>query len=274
MAIKILDLFAGAGGLSLGFEMVKDSSGNSLFELYRAVDIDKYACQTLRKRHGDNKVIEGDITNFSVAKKVIDECKGKVSIIMGGIPCQSFSLIGSRSGFGKNIERFKKDKRDNLYEHFRDIVAEVKPNIIVIENVKGILSKKDTRGKRIIEKLIFDFEKLGYNFENEKKEKWHILNAADFGVPQRRERVILIGVKKSWKKNSIPAIEPTHFDPTCKNQEHFIANGLLPYVTIYEAIGDLPNVKPKITFTGLSEAEKDGIKRKNIRKKMVLIGLN
>src|SRR3989344_7517598 len=194
--IKILDLFAGVGGLSLGFEMIKNKQGNPIFELHRAVEIDKYACETLRVRHGKEKVIEGDIIKFNIADRIIDECKHKVSIIVGGIPCQSFSLLGPRSGYGKKIEKFKEDIRDNLYEHFRDIVAEIKPNIMVIENVKGILSKKDNEGKHIISKIISDFEKLGYNFENEKGEKYSILNAATFGVPQRRDRVILIGVKK------------------------------------------------------------------------------
>ncbi|MCK4522384.1 MAG: DNA (cytosine-5-)-methyltransferase [Nanoarchaeota archaeon] len=263
MTIKILDLFAGVAGLSLGFEMVKDSSGNPVFELFRAVEIDKYACQTLRKRYGDKKVIEGDITKGRIFKKIVDECKGNVSIVVGGIPCQSFSLIGPRSGFGKKIEKFKKDKRDNLYEHFRDVVKGVEPNIVVIENVKGILSKKDSNEKKIIEKLISDFEDLGYNFENDKKEKWHLLNAVNFGVPQKRERVILIGVKKSWKKINVPNIEPTHFDPSCDNPDEFLSNGLKPYVSVYEAIGDLPRVSPKVTYTGLTENQKEEIRKKN-----------
>lgn len=263
MTIKILDLFAGAGGLSLGFELVKDQSNKKIFELYRAVEIDKYACDTLRKRYGDEKVIEGDITKLNIANRIIKECKSKVSIIVGGIPCQSFSLIGARSGFGKKIEKFKKDRRDNLYEHFRDIVEEVKPHLIVIENVKGILSKKDSKGNKIIDKLIRDFEKIGYIFENEKGEKWHLLNAANFGVPQKRERVILIGIKKSWKCAKIPDIEPTHFDPSSDNVNELVSKGLKPYVSIREAIGDLPRVSPKITFTGVNGNDKDRIKSKN-----------
>lgn len=269
MTIKILDLFAGVGGLSLGFEMVKDTAGNQVFELFRAVEIDKYACDTLRKRHGEEKVIEGDITNYKISKRIVDECKGQVSIVVGGIPCQSFSLIGPRSGFGKKIERFKKDKRDNLYEHFLGIVEDVKPNIIVIENVKGILSKNDSNGRKIIEKLIYDFEKIGYNFENEKGKKWNLLNAANFGVPQKRERVILIGIKKSWKKIAVPKIQHTHFDPTCSNKEELLSKGFKPYVSVYEAIGDLPKVNPKITQTGLTEEQKNEIKKKN---KMIKFG--
>ena len=263
MTLKILDLFAGVGGLSLGFEMVRNSSGKKVFKLYRAVEIDKFACQTLRKRYGNEKIIEGDITKFDIANKVIKDCKRKVSIIVGGIPCQSFSLIGPRSGFGRKIEKFKRDKRDNLYEHFRDIVAEIKPKILVIENVKGILSKKDSEGRKIIDKLILDFESLGYNFDNKNVNKWQLLNAADYGIPQKRERVILIGIKKSWKSCNVPEFKPTHFDFKQKNKTLQSLNNLYPYVSIYEATGDLPAVKPKITFTDIDDNEKNSILKKN-----------
>jgi DNA (cytosine-5)-methyltransferase 1 len=261
--LKILDLFAGVGGLSLGLELVKDKKGNHPFELYRAVEIDQYACETLRNRYGADKVIEGDITKLNIANKIINDCKGKVSIIIGGIPCQSFSLLGPRSGFGKKMEKFKKDMRDNLYEHFRDIVGEIKPNIIIIENVKGILSKKDSNGELIIKKILSDFEALGYNFENSKGNKFNIINAANQGVPQKRERVILIGIKKEWKNVNVPLIKSTHFDPTSENAEELIQKGLLPHVTLSEAIGDLPKVEPKITMTGLGEHEIKKIKREN-----------
>src|SRR3989344_8819378 len=175
--IKILDLFAGVGGLSLGFEMIKNKQDNPIFELHRAVEIDKYACETLRIRHGEEKIIEGDITKFNIVNRIINDCKHKVSIIVGGIPCQSFSLLGPRSGYGKKIEKFREDMRDNLYEHFREIVAELKPNLIVIENVKGILSKRDLQGNLIINKIISDFESLGYNLENAEGKKYNILNA-------------------------------------------------------------------------------------------------
>jgi DNA (cytosine-5)-methyltransferase 1 len=263
VSIKLLDLFAGAGGLSLGFEMVKDNKGRPVFELFRTVEVDKYACQTLRKKHGNEKVIEGDITKSIISKKIIDECKGKVDIIVGGVPCQSFSLIGPRSGFGKKIDKFKRDKRDNLYMHFRDIVKIIRPKIVVIENVKGILSKKDSKNNKIIDKIITDFESLGYNFNNAKGDKWHVLNAADFGVPQKRERIILISIKKSWKDIKVPDIEPTHFDPSADNAEESISKGLKPYVSVYEAIGDLPRVNPKITFTDIDKNYKEKIKVKN-----------
>ena len=201
MTIKILDLFAGCGGLSLGFELFNKKKGEGIFELFMAVEIDKYTCNTLRNHYGKNKVIEGDITKPDIRNRVINNCKRKVSVILGGIPCQSFSMIGPRTGFGKKMRKFKNDKRDRLYEDFRDIVAAIKPNIVIFENVKGILSKKNRKGKFVIDNILSDFETLGYNLKNDKDgKKYMILNAADYGVPQRRERVLIIGIKKSWKK--------------------------------------------------------------------------
>jgi len=265
MTLKILDLFAGAGGLSLGFELARDTDENKVFELYKAVDIDKYACRTLRKRYGEKKVIEGDITKMEISRRIIETCKGKVQIVLGGIPCQSFSLIGPRSGLGIKMAKFKNDERDKLYEHFRYIVDEIKPNVIVIENVKGILSKKDNHGRKIIDKIISDFEDVGYNFNNYDGKKWQLLNAADFGVPQRRERIVIIGIKKSWKGCNVPCVKPTHFNQSLPDAEKKLSEGLMPYVSVFEATGDLPEVKSKITFTGLDEKEKKKISEENER---------
>jgi len=258
MTIKVLDLFAGAGGLALGLESVKDKSRRPVFELHRAVEIDKYACDTLRENFGKDKVIEGDLTDKKIHKKVVDECKGKVDVIAGGIPCQSFSLIGPRSGYGKNDSRFKQDKRDDLYKEFRQIVRQVKPKVVIIENVKGILSKKDTGGRKVIDKLLTDFEKLGYSFFNKNTgNKYAVLNAVEFGVPQVRERVIIIGINKNWKKQSVPLIKPTHYTPLLPKKD------LMSFVTLWEAIGDLPRVYARTTFTGLSEEETAKQKKKN-----------
>jgi len=266
MTIQVLDLFAGAGGFVLGLEAMRDANGDKVFELYRAVEIDKYACETLRQNFGRDKVIEGDLTSRKIHKRVIGECKGNIQIVAGGIPCQSFSLIGPRSGFGKKMEKFKRDRRDHLYKEFRNIVKDLTPNLIIIENVKGILSKKDSRGRKIIDRMIKDFERLGYNFKNIKdKKKYMVLNAADFGVPQFRERVILVGIKKTWKNVAIPFIEPTHYNPKEVDSDGAEKEELLPYVTLGEAIGDLPRVFPRVTYTDLSNAETEKIKVENSR---------
>jgi DNA (cytosine-5)-methyltransferase 1 len=262
MVFKILDLFAGAGGLSSGFEMFRTDKGVQIFKVHRAVEIDHHACETLRKKHGTKKVIEGDLTDKKIHKKVIKECKN-IDIVMGGIPCQSFSLIGPRSGKFKELEKFKCDTRDRLYEEFRDIVKELGPKIVVIENVKGILSKKDGNGEFIINHLINDFENLGYNFENESGRKYFLLNAADYGVPQIRERVILVGVRKCWKDMIIPNMVPTHYDPNSENSKELRKLGLLPHVTVYDAIGDLPKLEAKFTYTGIAKENRPLVDSEN-----------
>jgi len=259
MTYKILDLFAGVSGLSLGLELTKDKNNKNLFEVFRFVEIDPFACETLRHLHGEERVIEGDLTKKKIHDKVINECKGNVSVIVGGIPCQSFSLIGPRSGDDKKKQRFKEDKRDNLYHEYLEIVKEINPKIIVIENVKGILSKKSKEGKLIIYQIISDFEKQGFNFIHEKTgEKYRLVNAADFGVPQRRERVILIGINKKWKDVNVPFIERTHADPSEETK-------LLSHVTLFDAIGDLPKVESPMTKTGLNENEISLAEKRNKR---------
>jgi len=254
--LKILDLFAGAGGLSLGFELAR-SKGKKIFKLHRAVEVDEHACLTLKKRYGTNKVIQGDLTKKEIHNSVIKQCKGKIDVVIGGIPCQSFSLIGPRSGFGKRMDKFKKDKRDLLYKEFYAIVKELKPKIIVIENVKGILSKKDLKGKRIIDRIIKDFEKAGYNFNIEKNnQKYMVLNAANYGVPQKRERVFIIGFYRRFTDSCMSAPKQTH-------SSEKTAKRLLKQVTIHEAIGDLPKVQAKITYTDIPLNQKKTIDRVN-----------
>ena len=174
---------------------------------------------------------------------------------MGGIPCQSFSTIGPRSGYGLNNEKFEKDHRDTLYRYFAEIVAHVRPKVVLIENVKGILSKKDASKRKIIDLLLAALERAGYSFETkEGGKKYQILNSADYGVPQRRERVFLIGVSKKMKKTA-PIVPRTHFNPKTNEADDPKSDELLPYVTLGEAIFDLPEVSPKITFTDLDEKE-------------------
>ena len=265
MVYKILDLFAGVGGLSLGFELSRNKNGKKIFELHKAVEIDRYACQTLRANYGAEKVIEGDLTNKEIHQKILSECRGKVDVVVGGIPCQSFSLIGPRSGFGKSLDKFKEDERDNLYKQFKDIVNGLNPKIIVLENVKGILSKRNKLGVKIIDNIITDFEKLGYKFENKRdNKKYFLLNAADYGVPQKRERVILIGVRKEIATSEI-YLEPKNYDPNKINAEELSKKGLLPYVTLNEAIGDLPFLKPKVTMTGINKAKASKVVEENLK---------
>lgn len=163
-AFTVVSLFAGAGGLDIGFEKQN-------FKNIWANDIDKDACKT-HQQWSQSEVICGDIT------KIDFKDIPKSDIITGGFPCQGFSLAGPRK-----ID----DKRNVLYRYFVKLVEEKEPLCFVAENVKGILTLGEGA---IIDAIIEDFSEKGYNvFPN-------LVNAADYGVPQDRWRVILIGFRK------------------------------------------------------------------------------
>ncbi|MBS3948642.1 MAG: DNA (cytosine-5-)-methyltransferase [Dethiobacter sp.] len=248
---KIIELFAGAGGFSHGFQRFEDN-GFHPFELIAAVEIDRYAANTLISafvRHGlkeeeaEQRVICDDITKDSTKKALYNLCP-EVDIMIGGPPCQSYSVIGPRSGCKIKQAKFARDSRDMLFEHYVEIVSHYQPKIILFENVKGITSKSDQSGKKYIEVIASRFEQLGYNLDSENsqiKSKYIVLNAADYGVPQFRERVFLIG-NNAGVKNPYP--QQSHCPPEMAEEV-----GLFPYVTLMDAIGDLPLVYPKITLT-------------------------
>lgn len=266
--IKVLDLFAGAGGFSLGFDLVKDEKGNRTYKIILAVENDRYACQTLKKYFGreygnENIVLEADLTDENTHEKIIELCGGGVDVMIGGPPCQSFSLIGPRSGNGNGKNNSKYAILDKLYIEYVKLVKKLRPSFIIFENVRGIISKKDGRNRTYIDIISSDFRKLGYNFNNENgdvKTDYLILNAADYGVPQTRQRVFLIGNNLGIKN---PYPERTHYDPKKSSDNPEDTGVLTEYVTLRQAISDLPHVRPKITYTGIGRSEKKKIALKN-----------
>lgn len=165
---KVLELFAGAGGLAIGLE----KSGIKCEALN---EIDKWACQTLRNNRPNWNVIEGDIKDFSFAKY-----KDRVDIVTGGFPCQAFSYAGKKLGL--------EDARGTLFYEFARVVKEVNPKICIGENVKGLLSHD--KGKTL-EGMISILDEIGY-----KVVPVQVLKAINYKVPQKRERLILVGVRK------------------------------------------------------------------------------
>lgn len=246
---KVLDLFAGIGGFSLGFKRF-EMDGTRPFKIVAALEKDRNAANTLinsfinegyPKDIASSMVINEDITSKIAKKKLYSICP-EVDIIIGGPPCQSFSMIGPRSGDKKQQEKYVEDDRDNLFEHYIEIVQHYRPKIFVFENVKGILSKKKDSTK-FIDLITKRFEGIGYNINVEGTDscKYMLLNAVNYGVPQYRERVIIIGNIFN-KDNPIPTT--THCSPDMSNELN-----LLPYVTLEDSIGDLPEVFPKLTYT-------------------------
>lgn len=171
MQFNVLDLFSGAGGFSAGLDKNKN------IKTVMAVDFDKYATETFQKNFKDAYVITGDLTDSNVKSEIIKVAKErKVNMIVGGPPCQGFSLKGKNLGFD--------DPRNFLFLEYFALVKEIKPEVFVIENVKNLLNSEAGYFKdQIIEK----FSSLGYIIN------YGVLNAKNFGVPESRERAIIIG---------------------------------------------------------------------------------
>ena len=173
-SFRILDLFSGAGGFSYGMEK------NEHFKTVIAVDFNPNALATFKHNMPDAHIITGDITDAEIKKQIIEASqKLKVNMIIGGPPCQGFSLKGKKLGLD--------DPRNYLFNEYLKIVETLQPDVFTIENVKALLSTSAGWFKnQIIEKV----HKLGYHVS------YGILNASAFGVPQARERAIFIAVKK------------------------------------------------------------------------------
>ncbi len=273
LPFRVLDLFAGAGGLSLGFEKFNIIAGQEIFKFVGAVEWDKYACETLRQNHpglvGDEqttRIIEGDITDDLIHAKVINNIgKDGVDIIVGGPPCQSFSLIGTRSGrwIGED-GNCKNDKRDLLFEEYIRLVEQLKPLFVVLENVDGIRSKKDENGIPYLTRIINELEERGYNFNIEnRKEKYLRLNAADYGVPQIRKRIFIVGSRIPGFKLSPPP--PTHYDPEYYSNDN-TPDGRIKWITLYDAIKDLPEVFAHYTRSNVSQLRGQELIEENTRR--------
>ncbi len=165
---SVLELFAGAGGLAVGME----KAGINCIALN---EIDKWACQTLRKNRPKWNVLEGNIRSFDFT-----EYNNKVDVVTGGFPCQAFSYAGKKLGLA--------DARGTLFYEFARVVKEVNPPICIGENVRGLLSHEN--GKTL-EGMISILDEIGYNVV-----PFQVLKAINYKVPQKRERLILVGIRK------------------------------------------------------------------------------
>lgn len=233
-----IDLFAGCGGLSEGFY-------RQGFEAVAHVEIDHAACETLRERmrhYGyqniDREVVEGDITSDNIISRIEEAVSGrKVDIIIGGPPCQAYSTAGRvRDKVG-----MEKDARNFLFESYVKILEHYMPKMFVFENVTGLLSAK-VGGEAILPKVI---KALGKHYTLLDDPTRIVFNTSNYGVPQIRKRIILIGIRKDISRvdisNLYRSIRKTHYDPEMSESER---KGLKRYVDVREALGDLPKVYP------------------------------
>jgi len=220
---NFVDLFAGCGGMSEGFIM-------NGFSLLAANEFDKNIMLTNKYNHSkyadESKFILGDVTQEETKQRIIEACGGnEVDVVIGGPPCQGFSYAGWRD---------PNDKRNQLFRDFVNLVSRLKPKFFVMENVLGILTMR--KGEAIKE-IIEAFEEIGYHVNTPMK-----LNAANFGVPQKRKRVIIIGSLDPTITISTPA--PLFEDKTGTVKDLFSEVSSLPcFVSVRDAIGNLPPIE-------------------------------
>lgn len=218
--IGIVSLFSGCGGLDLGFEQV----GN--YKTLWANDFKHEACETFRNHFG-NIIVEGDVEQIDpYTDKTIPDC----DLVLGGFPCQDFSIIWKRPGLN--------GERGNLYKSFLRFVDAKKPKAFVAENVKGILT---ANGKKAIKQIIEDLQNItpGYIVIP------HLYDFANYGVPEFRERVLIVGIRID-----------TGFDFKHPNPTHGVGENLLPYVTVGEAFKGVSEVPHNNEFLRVQERTK------------------
>lgn len=235
--MNFIDLFAGCGGLSEGFY-------KQGFTALAHVEINHMACETLRTRmkyygyvNSDKAVLEMDITRNDVINNIDAVINNEeVDVIIGGPPCQAYSSLGR----AKDDHSMVYDYRNFLFESYVKILNHYKPKFFVFENVVGMLSAK-VGEQKIIDLII---KALNENYKVKFDPKLNILNSANYGVPQIRKRVIIIGVRKDINispEQMYESIIKTHYDPEMPLE---LRNGLEKYVTVRDAIEELPSLKP------------------------------
>lgn len=203
--LTVIDLFCGCGGLSRGFL-------DAGYEVLFGVDFDEAALKTFQHNHGNAESLKLDLfnhENINVLKEKLDEKGGKLDVLIGGPPCQGFSLAGKRE---------ESDERNQLYNAMVKTAESLNPRVVILENVPGMLTQY---GGKFKEKIFSDFENLGY------KMKVKVLYAPDYGVPQIRKRAVYVGIKDCEQEFEYP-------EPLVKPEN---------YVTCSQAISDLPSLE-------------------------------
>lgn len=208
--ISVVSLFSGCGGMDLGFkggfEFLGKNYNEMPFEIIWANDLNSAACRTYKKNIGEH-IVEGDIW------KAMDEMPVEADVVIGGFPCQDISINGKGAGV--------EGKRSGLYRAMVEVVSRIRPKIFVAENVKGLLMKHNEKS---LKQILIDFRALGYDVT------YQLYNAADYGVPQTRERVFIVGTRSDINK----------FTPPVPISEK--------HITSQEAIGDLEKIELNESF--------------------------
>jgi len=221
--LRAVDLFVGAGGLSEGFKQAG-------FNILAANDFDRDSAETFQLNNPSVPFLPGPIQDISVARlmKAAGIRKYELEILTGGPPCQAYSVY--------NHQRGMHDERSGLFREYLRIVEGLMPRFVIMENVTGMTSIE--RG-RAIDEIFSSLGGLGYHVES------RILKAEEYGVPQQRRRIFIIGTRNG---RSVDWPEPTHGNDDLP----LLSQGLMPFVNVWDAIGDLPELQ---LLEGMDEAQ-------------------
>ena len=222
-SLRVLDTFAGAGGFSLGFKLAG-------YEIVGGIEIDRWACDTFEANHADANVMCADFMNLTDEEllEAFTEDK-RPNVVLGGPPCQGFSRCLKSAGDPK-------DPRNSLFHEFLRTVRLFEPELLVMENVPWLLRAKTASGECVIDIINKELRDLGYNVAH------RILDATDFGVPQMRQRLFIVG---SFQKIESPFPRPTHYWNR-NGQLEFelpLRSSLCP--NLWDAISDLPDIEAR-----------------------------
>lgn len=188
-SLNAVDLFCGAGAMSYGFKKAG-------FNILLGIDSDEASIETFQKNHKDSESLCKDIREVSVLEIKRLTYNKKIDVIIGGPPCQGFSM--AMAG-----RRDPKDPRNSLFRDYLRIVKGLRPRMFIMENVRGLLSMRTPKGKKVIDVILNEFKKIGY-----KNTRYHKVNTADYGIPQKRHRIFIIGTRKGYEFD-FPSI--THY---------------------------------------------------------------
>ena len=222
--LHLIDTFAGCGGLSHGFRKAG-------FKIPYHLEIDKYCCETIKQNSlEDEIVINADITKYNTYLKTILEDQSKnINGIIGGPPCQAYSIAGRN----KEENNMNEDPRNFLFESFNFLLEKFQPDFFIFENVTGMLSAKPF-GIDLKPKIIEGFYKAGFIINSDLKNC--IFDMSEYGIPQKRKRVIIFGLNKNLNFNCQEKINL--FYNEIKKKKKSIK-------TVKDAIGDLPKILPE-----------------------------
>lgn len=220
--MKVVSLFSGCGGSSLGYKM----AGN---EVLCAVEFIKSAADCYKMNHPCTEVLQKDIRAVA-GQEILNICKlqaGDLDILDGSPPCASFSAVGKKEKLWGVVKEYSETKQrvDDLFFEYIRIISEIRPKVAVAENVKGLTQG---RSKEVFNKILKSFDEIGYSVS------YKILKACDYGAPQTRERVFIVAVRKDLNIKPFEFPEPTHSKET--------------WISVKDALRDIVNNQDEINI--------------------------